>query len=159
MTRHAKNIAFDPINLPTEERNPYPAPFDTVLNGRMRRVIGDVNGLTKFGVNLTELLPGAVSALRHWHSKEDEFIYIIEGNPTLITNDGAQPLKPGFCACFPAGSENAHRLENTTNLRVLYLEVGNRSNGEEVFYPDNNMLLDKSKNGTRIFKKLDGSSF
>ena len=159
MSTLTKSSAFDPMQIPTEERNPYPPPHDTALTGRRRRVLGDVNGLTKFGVNLTELSPGAVSALRHWHSEEDEFIYITEGRPTLITDTGEQTLQPGMCACFPAGASDAHRLENRTEATVRYLEVGNRSAGENVCYPDNDMVMVKSPDGTRNFTTLDGAPF
>jgi len=159
MPASTKPPAFDPLQIPTEERNPYPPPHDTVLTGRRRRVLGDVKGLTKFGVNLTELNPGAVSALRHWHSEEDEFIYITEGRPTLITDTGEQTLQAGMCACFPAGTSDAHRLENRTDDTVRYLEVGNRSAGENVCYPDNDMVMVKAPDGTRIFTTLDGAPF
>ena len=89
------------MEIEAQARNPYPPPYDRVLDGRARRALGDPHGLTKFGVNLTELAPGAVSALRHWHSAEDEFIYIVSGAPTLVTDDGEQLLSPGMCACFP----------------------------------------------------------
>ena len=159
MSDSANGSAFDPLSLPAEERNPYPPPHDTVLTGRLRRVLGDPGGLTRFGVNLTEIQPGAVSALRHWHSEEDEFIYITEGTPTLVTDTGEQQLRPGLCACFPAGSGDAHRLENRSESVVRYLEVGNRSNGEEVCYPDEDMLMIKSPDGSRKFTSLDGSPF
>ena len=159
MSDSANGSAFDPLSLPTEERNPYPPPHDTVLTGRLRRVLGDPRGLTRFGVNLTEIQPGAVSALRHWHSEEDEFIYITEGTPTLVTDTGEQQLRPGLCACFPAGSGDAHRLENRSVSVVRYLEVGNRSNGEKVCYPDEDMLMIKSPDGSRKFTSLDGSPF
>ena len=151
--------AFDPMELLTELRNPYPPPYDRVLDGRMRRVIGDPQGLTKFGVNLTELSPGAVSALRHWHTEEDEFIYILEGTPTLVTDAGEQPLRAGMCACFPANDGNGHRLENRSDDIVRYLEIGNRSQGEEVHYPDSDMIMKKSADGTRRFRHFDGSPY
>jgi len=151
--------AFDPLSVEAEVRNPYPPPNDTVLNGKSRRALGDPNGLTKFGVNLTEMAPGAVSALRHWHSAEDEFIYITEGTPTLVTDSGDQELAPGMCACFPANSGDAHRLENRSDAVVRFLEVGNRSDGEQVHYPDDDMILNRTPDGTRSFTKLDGSPF
>ena len=155
----AKLPGFDPLAVPAEERNPYPAPHDTVLTGKFRRALGDAHGLTKFGVNLTELEPGAVSALRHWHSEEDEFIYITEGTPALLTDAGEQELAPGMCACFPAGSGDAHRLVNRSTAIVRFLEVGNRSDGEQVRYPDDDMILNRTGDGTRSFTKLDGSPY
>lgn len=151
--------AFDPMEIEAQARNPYPPPHDRVLDGRARRVLGDARGLTKFGVNLTELAPGAVSALRHWHTAEDEFIYIVAGAPTLVTDDGEQLLGPGMCACFPAGDGNGHRLENRSASPVRYLEVGNRSAGEDVHYPDADMVMEKSADGTRRFRHFDGTPY
>ena len=113
-----KSPAFDPLVSEGEVWNPYPPPNDTVLNGKSRRALGDPNGLTQFGVNITDMEPGAVSALRHWHTAEDEFIYIIEGTPTLVTDGGEEILRPGICACFPANSGDAHRLENLSLIHI-----------------------------------------
>jgi uncharacterized cupin superfamily protein len=154
-----KSPAFDPLALPTEQRNPYPPPYDTVLNGRVRRAIGDPRGLTAFGVNLAEMAPGSVSSLRHWHSAEDEFIYITEGTPTLVTDAGEEVLQPGMCACFPANSGDGHRLENRSAAIVRYIEVGNRSASEEVRYPDNDMIMEKAADGTRSFRHFDGTPY
>lgn len=154
-----KHPGFDPLSVTAEVRNPYPPPNETVLSGKSRRALGDANGLTKFGVNLTDLEPGGVSALRHWHSAEDEFIYIIEGTPTLVTDAGEQQLAAGMCACFPANSGDAHRLENRSDALVRFLEVGNRSDGEEVRYPDDDMIMHRSADGIRGFTKLDGSPY
>lgn len=154
-----KSPAFDPLSIDAEVRNPYPPPHDTALNGKSRRALGDPHGLTKFGVNLTEMEPGAVSALRHWHSAEDEFIYIIDGTPTLVTDDGEEILQPGMCACFPANSGDAHRLENHSDTVVRFIEVGNRSQSEEVHYPDDDMVMDKPGDGTRSFRHVDGTPY
>lgn len=154
-----KSSTFDPMDLPREARNPYPPPYDTVLNGRYRRAIGDAHGLTRFGVNLTEMEPGAVSALRHWHTEEDEFVYIVEGAPTLVTDAGEQELRAGMCACFPANSGDGHRLENRTDAVVRYLEVGNRSAGEKVHYPDCDLVMDKTPDGKRTFLHADGTPY
>jgi uncharacterized cupin superfamily protein len=154
-----KSPAFDPLALPAIEGNPYPPPHNTALAGRSRRALGDPRGLTHYGVNLTELAPGSVSALRHWHSAEDEFIYITEGTPTLVTDAGDQVLAPGMCACFPAGSGDGHRLENRSDAVVRYLEVGNRSAGEDVHYPDSDMVMRKSADGTRSFEHANGTPY
>lgn len=154
-----RSPAFDPLSIEAEVRNPYPPPNDTVLNGKSRRALGDPHGLTKFGVNLTELEPGAVSALRHSHSAEDEFIYIIDGTPTLVTDGGAEILQPGMCACFPANSGDAHRLENHSDAVVQFIEVGNRSASEEVQYPDDDLVLERLADGTRSFRHLDGTPY
>lgn len=117
------------------------------LEGREKRALGDLFGLQNFGVNLTKLEPGAISALRHAHAKQDEFIYILQGCPTLYTDAGPTPLSPGMCAGFKAGSGDAHRLVNETAEDVQYLEIGDRSEGDQVVYPDDDLLaafVDKS---------------
>lgn len=159
MTDRKPTVIFDPMDLPREARNPYPPPHDRVLDGRYRRALGEPHGLTRFGVNLTELDPGAVSALRHWHAAEDEFVYIVEGTPTLVTDAGEQILGPGMCACFPANSGDGHRLENHSDAPVRYLEVGDRSASEEVHYPDDDMVLVKAADGARRFRHVDGTPY
>jgi uncharacterized cupin superfamily protein len=159
MSDTPKPPAFDPLELPRQQRNIYPPPYDTVMDGRYRRALGDPHGLTHFGVNLTEMDPGAVSALRHWHTAEDEFIYIVEGTPTLVTDAGEQALRPGMCACFPANAGDGHRLENRSDALVRYLEVGNRSKGDEVHYPDSDMVMHKTPDGDRSFRHADGTPY
>lgn len=119
----------------------YPAPFMPRVAGREKRQLGDVFGLKNFGVNLTRLAPHAESALRHAHAKQDEFVYILEGNPTLITDEGRTPLRPGMCAGFRAGTGNAHHLVNETDRDVIYLEIGDRTPGESAIYPDDDLAL------------------
>ncbi|MBK9522255.1 MAG: cupin domain-containing protein [Rhodocyclaceae bacterium] len=117
----------------------YPEPFASRMAGREKRVLGDLFGLANFGVNLTRLAPDASSALRHAHAKQDEFIYILEGRPTLHTDEGRRTLAPGMCAGFKAGTGNGHRLINETSEVVVYLEVGDRSKGDTVIYPDDDL--------------------
>lgn len=117
----------------------YPEPFASRMAGRQKRPLGDVFGLANFGVNLTRLLPGAVSALRHAHSRQDEFVYILQGYPTLHTDEGRTRLSPGMCAGFKAGSGNGHHLINETADPVVYLEVGDRTPGDEGSYPDDDL--------------------
>jgi uncharacterized cupin superfamily protein len=107
--------------------------------GRQKHPLGDLFGLTNFGVNLTKLAPKAVSALRHGHTRQDEFLYILEGNPTLQTDEGRTMLSPGMCAGFKAGTGNAHRLVNETEEEVVYLEVGDRTPGDAGRYPDDDL--------------------
>lgn len=118
----------------------YPEPFASRMAGRKKRQLGDVFQLTNFGVNLTTLAPGAVSALRHAHTRQDEFIYVLQGNPTLHTDEGRQRLSPGMCAGFKAGTGNGHRLMNETAEEVVYLEIGDRSQGDEAAYPDDDLM-------------------
>src|SRR5437870_12365766 len=102
----------------------YPEPFASRMAGREKRPLGELFGLTSFGVNLTRLAPGAVSALRHAHTRQDEFLYVLKGHPTLHTEEGRTRLSPGMCAGFKAGTGTAHRLINETGEEVVYLEVG-----------------------------------
>jgi uncharacterized cupin superfamily protein len=118
----------------------YPEPFASRMAGRAKQPLGDLFGLRHFGVNRTTLAPGAVSALRHAHSRQDEFIYILAGHPTLVTDEGATPLAPGMCAGFVAGTGNGHQLVNETQAEVVYLEVGDRSEGDEASYPDDDLV-------------------
>jgi uncharacterized cupin superfamily protein len=117
----------------------YPGPFASRMSGRTKHPLGDVFGLTRFGVNLTRLAPNAVSALRHAHTKQDEFIYVLQGHPTLRTDEGRTPLSPGMCAGFKAGTGNGHHLVNETAEDVVYLEVGDRTPGDAGFYPDDDL--------------------
>jgi uncharacterized cupin superfamily protein len=119
----------------------YPEPFASRMAGREKRPLGDVFGLANFGVNLTRLPPGAVSALRHAHSKQDEFVYILSGCPILRTDAGETLLTPGMCAGFKAGSGDAHHLVNRTSEDVVYLEVGDRSAGDTGTYPEDDIQV------------------
>ena len=117
----------------------YPEPFASRMSGRMKHPLGDLFGLTNFGVNLTRLAPNAISALRHAHTKQDEFIYILQGHPTLRTDECRTLLSPGMCAGFKAGTGNGHHLINETPEEVVYLEVGDRTPGDEGSYPDDDL--------------------
>ena len=124
---------------PVAKQTTYPEPFASRMGGRVKRKLGDVFGLTNFGVNLTVMAPGGSSALRHCHLRQDEFIYIVSGHPTLHTGQGYQKLSPGMCAGFPAGTGNGHRLLNETDTEVTYLEMGDRLPGDEATYPDDDL--------------------
>jgi len=128
------------------------------LEGREKRPLGDAFGLQNFGVNLTRLEPGAISALRHTHARQDEFIYVLQGMPTLYTDQGATLLAPGLCAGFPAGSGNAHRLVNESAHDVLYLEIGDRTPGDRVEYPDDDLLAFGTAGGW-VFTHKDGEPY
>ena len=144
---------------PRTKLSTYPAPFASRMNGREKRQLGDLFGLTNFGVNLTRLAPGAGSALRHYHSKQDEFIYILEGNPVLITEQGETALAPGICAGFQAGIENAHQLVNRTNEDVLCLEIGDRTKGDAVTYPDDDLQAVLDADGKWQFLHKNGIAY
>lgn len=124
---------------PRSKPSNYPEPFASRVAGREKRQLGEVFGLRNFGVNLTRLAPGAASALRHTHTRQDEFVYILKGNPVLITDSGEHTLSEGMCAGFRAGDTNAHHLVNRTSEDVLFLEVGDRTPGDEAAYPDDDL--------------------
>ena len=140
MSENSKPIAVAAGELPARAKpSLYPEPFASRMLGRAKRPLGDLFGLTNFGVNLTRLAPNAVSALRHAHTRQDEFIYILEGRPTLYTDEGATKLSPGMCAGFKAGTGNGHRLANESAEDVVYLEIGDRTPGDEASYPDDDL--------------------
>lgn len=140
MSEKSKPLAVTAAEVPARTRpSVYPEPFASRTAGREKRPLGDLFGLTNFGVNLTRLAPNAASALRHAHTKQDEFVYILQGRPTLHTDEGRTLLSPGMCAGFKAGTGNGHHLVNETTEEVLYLEVGDRTPGDEGSYPDDDL--------------------
>ena len=145
------------VPLRTKPSN-YPEPFARRMSGREKRTLGDLFGLTNFGVNLTRLPPGAMSALRHAHTKQDEFIYILEGSPTLVTDAGETQLSPGMCAGFKAGTGDAHNLINRTKQDVVYLEIGDRTPGDSATYPDDDLQA-VSVDGRWQFTHKDGTRY
>ncbi len=118
----------------------YPEPFASRIQGREKRQLGEQFGLTNFGVNLTRMAPGASSARRHAHTLQDEFVYIVSGQATLHTDEGKTVLSAGICAGFKAGSGDAHRLINVSADDAFYLEVGDRSAGDVVHYPNEDLV-------------------
>jgi uncharacterized cupin superfamily protein len=152
-----------PIALRATEAPPravpssYPPDLARKLGGREKRALGDQFGLKSFGVNLTRLPPGAASALRHAHRVQDEFVYILEGHPTLLTDAGETPLSPGMCAGFPAGTGDAHCLLNRTEAEVLYLEIGDRSPGDVVTYPEDDLMAEMGADGKWRYSRKDGT--
>jgi uncharacterized cupin superfamily protein len=132
--------AINAADVPVRSRpSVYPEPFASRMAGRSKRQLGEAFHLANFGVNLTTLAPGASSALRHAHTKQDEFVYVLAGTATLHTDDGRVLLTPGMCAGFKAGRGDAHRLVNETQAEVTYLEVGDRTAGDEASYPDDDI--------------------
>jgi uncharacterized cupin superfamily protein len=136
----------------------YPEPFASRVAGREKRVLGDLFGLRNFGVNLTRLAPGAMSALRHAHEKQDEFVYVLEGTPTLRTNEGAMLLSPGMCAGFRAGTGDAHHLVNESATDVVYLEIGDRTPGDSAVWPDDDLQA-MEIDGKRRMAHRDGRPY
>ena len=159
MTDSAPSIAVIAAQVPPRSKSSnYPEPFAARMHGREKRALGDVFGLRNFGVNLTRLQPGAMSALRHAHTQQDEFVYILQGNPTLVTNVGKTPLQPGMCAGFRGGSEDAHHLINETSQDVLYLEVGDRLPGDAGSYPDDDLQATQVS-GQWVFMHKNGQPY
>ena len=143
---------------PRTKPSSYPEPFASRMAGREKRPLGDLFGLSNFGVNLTRLAPGASSALRHAHTRQDEFVYILKGNPTLHTDEGRTRLAPGMCAGFKAGTGNGHCLINETQQDVVFLEVGDRTAGDEGSYPDDDLKAVMVE-GKWKFTHKDGSAY
>jgi len=151
--------AFDPETVPVRTGTNYPAPFsEGPCKLREKRALGDFAGLTNFGVNLVRLVPGTESALRHWHSRQDELIYILEGELVLVTDEGEQTLTPGMAAGFKAGDANGHHLINRSGQDALYLEVGDRTQGDEVDYPSGD-IAGRWIDGKRVFTRRDGTPY
>lgn len=154
-------IRADAIPLRKKASN-YPAEIQALLaerlKGREKRQLGEHFGLSNFGVNLTSLAPGSSSALLHRHTKQDEFIYILTGQPTLRTDRGTFQMEPGMCAGFKAGSGPAHQLINNTLETVTYLEVGDRTAGDEASYPEDDLEA-RSDDGKWVFFHKDGTPY
>jgi len=153
-----KSPAIDPATVVAAVGSNYPEPFKSRVSSRRKQKLGDALGLKNFGVNLTTLKPGALSALRHWHTKQDEFIYVVSGALTLVTDAGEQLLTPGMAAGFPAGNADGHHLVNRGNVEAVYLEVGDRTAGDEVDYPDDDILVRIGPAGRRHVHK-DGTPY
>ena len=135
-----------------------PAPFAKRLSGRVKHALGDHFGLKAFGVNLTRLAAGDTSALHHRHLRGEEFVYVLEGHPTLVSDGGEVALSPGMCAGFPA-SGPAHHLENRTQHDVLFLEVGDRAAGDQVVYPNDDLSLVVGADGKVRCAHKDGTPY
>ncbi len=136
----------------------FPPDLAAKLEGREKRPLGDLFGLRNFGVNLTRLAPGAASSMRHAHSKQDEFVYVLEGRPVLVTEAGETQLSPGMCAGFPAGTGDAHRLVNRTGEDVLVLEVGDRTPLDRVTYPEDDLVGEADEAGRFHYRRKDGTA-
>jgi uncharacterized cupin superfamily protein len=148
---------IDAANLPVHAGSGYPPPLDQPCAGRQRTRLGDVAGLTQFGVNLLRLPPGAWSSQRHWHSAEDEFTYVLEGEVVLVTDDGEEVLRAGDCAGFRAGDANGHHLQNRSGADAVLLDIGSRRpETDAVDYPDLDLVLAA---GDRAYRHRDGSPY
>lgn len=147
---------IDIAAVPEHKGSAYPAPFNSLCTERVRRRLGDAAGLTDFGVNLTHLPPGNWSSLRHWHSHEDELVYVLKGEVTLVEDGGETVLRAGDCATFRKGSGNGHHLINKSREVAVYLEVGARSPADMTTYSDIDM---KCANVDNRFLHKDGTPY
>ncbi len=150
--------SLDSKNMTPRRGSAYPAPFGEPLAGREKRALGDPLQLTQFGVNLVTLAPGSWSSQRHWHANEDEFVYVLEGEVTLVTDAGEETLGPGMAAGFPAGKADGHHLINRSDRPVLYLEVGTRAANEVAEYSDIDMVARK-QGGRFVFTRKNGEPY
>ena len=150
-------IAARALDLPARTGSDYPAPHDAACLARIRRALGDAFGLSQFGVNLLDLPPGTWSSHRHWHERQDEFVYVLAGEVVLMTDEGETTLTPGMIAGFRAGSGNGHHLVNRSDTTVRVLEVGTRTTEEVAYYSDIDMMVREDAGGWDYFTK-DGRS-
>jgi len=149
-------MRLDLSSIPVQTGTGYPDPFAEAVNGRSKQALGDAGGLTQFGINLVELKPGAASSQRHWHSHEDEFVMVVSGELTLVTDEGETLMRAGDCAAFPAGRPNGHHLINRGWGNALFLCVGSRIAEDRALYPDID-LVHESK--TDSYSHRDGTPY
>jgi uncharacterized cupin superfamily protein len=150
---------LDPSEVPVRRGGGYPHPYAEPLRGREKRALGDPLGLTQFGVNLVTLPPGNWSSQRHWHANEDEFVYIVEGEVTPVTDAGETILGPGMTAGFPAGGADGHHLINRSDKPVVYLEVGTRAKTETAQYSDIDLVWRREEDGHSAFTRRNGEPY
>ena len=158
MTGKPRPPALNPAEVPVHRGSGYPEAFREPCRTRIKRKLGDALGLRNFGVNLVTLPPGAWSAQRHWHSHEDEFVYVLDGELTLVTEAGEQVLAAGLVAGFPAGKADGHHLGNRGSSPATYLEIGDRRQADEVTYPDIDLHLAPAPEG-RVFTDKTGGRY
>ncbi|HEU5057169.1 MAG TPA: cupin domain-containing protein [Kofleriaceae bacterium] len=154
-----KNPAVHVSTIETTRKVGYPEPFRSRMGDREKRRLGDRFGITQFGVNLVVLAPGGQSALRHWHSHEDELVYILSGELVLVTDAGEQVVGAGMVVGFPAGSQDAHHLINRSDAPAQYLEIGTRSEEDNAYYPDDDMKWHEVEPGRWVAAHKDGTPY
>jgi uncharacterized cupin superfamily protein len=147
---------IDLTSVPKVEGSGYPKPFDAPCADRIRQRLGDAGGLQDFGINLMHLPPGNWSSQRHWHSHEDEFVYVLEGELTLVEDDGETLLRAGDCAAFPKGTGNGHHMINKSGALAVYLEIGSRVPADVATCSDVDIM---SANSDGRFVHKDGSPY
>jgi uncharacterized cupin superfamily protein len=151
--------AVNPADVPPRSNSGYPEPFRSRVLPREKRALGDALALTKIGVNLTTLPPGKESSMRHFHTREDELVFVVEGEVVLLTDEGEQVLTAGMCAGFPAGSRNGHQLLNRNDRPARYLEISNRDPEDTAEYPDVDLVYRKTPDGKATFTRKDGTAY
>jgi len=151
--------ALDPAEVVPRTSSGYPEPYRSRVLPREKRALGDALGLTKIGVNLSTLLPGKESSMRHYHSREDEMVFILEGEVVLRTDGGEQVLRAGMCAGFPGGSRDGHQLINRSQAPARYLEISNRDPEDVGGYSDVDLAMYRDAAGRNVFTHKDGSPF
>ena len=159
MEQKLRSPALDPQTVPARDGSSYPAPFRAAVEARAKRALGDATGLSQFGVNLVELPPGCWSSQRHWHTHEDEFVYVLDGELVLVSDAGEQVLRAGMAAGFPAGEPDGHHLINRSDRPATYLEVGTRREDlDEVDYPDIDLAI-RLRDGRQVFVSKSGEPY
>jgi len=136
----------------------YPAPFDQPCRSRQRQRLGDAASLTQFGANLLRLPAGTWSSQRHWHTLEDELIYVLSGEVTLLTDQGEELLRAGDAAGFKAGEPNGHCLQNRSAAEAVLLEIGSRAAGDVTYYPDIDLVA-QAEGAAALFTHRDGTPY
>jgi uncharacterized cupin superfamily protein len=154
-----KRVAFDPQSVPESNATSYPPQYRAENQRRWNRRLGNHAGLSNFGVNMTRIVPGGQSSSRHWHTRQDEFVYVLSGEVVLETDAGAEIVRAGMCAGFPAGTRDGHRFVNRGETDAVLLVVGDRTPGDEVGYPDIDMHASPGPDGRYRFTRKDGTPF
>jgi len=158
MLMSLKPPALDPSTIPPRNSSGYPEPYRSRVMPREKRALGDALGLKSIGINQTVLPPGKESSMRHWHTHEEEFVYVLEGELVLVTNAGEQTLAAGMCAGYPANSGDGHHMINRSDRPARYLEVGSRVHADNAFYPDDDVAL-KFVDGQAVYSHKDGRAY
>ncbi len=158
MTKKSTGPAIDPFSLPGKQGTGYPAPFDKVVEGRDKRALAAPFNLTNLGINMITLPPGASSSQRHWHTKQDEFVYMVDGELMLVTDAGDQVMTPGMVVGFAAGVENGHHLVNRSGREASFLVVADNTPGDEGGYSDIDMLFVR-RDGRDLYVHKDGTPY
>ena len=147
---------IDLFTVPVRTGSSYPPPHDAAMVGRSQQRLGDAGGLTQFGANLVRLAPGAMSSLRHWHERQDEFLVVTQGALTLVDDHGETPLAPGDCCAFPAGDPNGHHIVNRSEADGAFVVVGTRTDQETGWYPDHDLKVEVADGDMRFLRRDGG---